>query len=51
MTTVTCLTNARNMVEQTIVQAPHEQRIVFSSLNYYDDPGDGSPPTPVIVGG
>jgi hypothetical protein len=29
----------------------HKQRIVPSSLNYYDDPGDGSPPTPVVVGG
>jgi hypothetical protein len=29
----------------------HEKRIVSTSLNYYSDPGDGSPPTPVVVGG
>ncbi|KAF6825648.1 hypothetical protein CPLU01_10147 [Colletotrichum plurivorum] len=27
------------------------RRDVVTSINYYDDPGDGTPPTPVIVGG
>ncbi|KAL0944695.1 uncharacterized protein CTRU02_202582 [Colletotrichum truncatum] len=27
------------------------RRNIVTSINYYDDPGDGSPPTPVIVGG
>jgi hypothetical protein len=42
---------AGNATEQPKIHAPYEQRIVSSSLNYYDDPGDGSPPTPVVVGG
>jgi hypothetical protein len=29
----------------------HEPRRVITLLNYYNDPGDGSPPTPVIAGG
>jgi len=24
---------------------------VVAPLNYYDDPGDGTPPTPVYIGG
>ncbi|WYZ45012.1 hypothetical protein EsH8_VIII_000328 [Colletotrichum jinshuiense] len=27
------------------------RRTVVTTINYYDDPGDGSPPTPIIVGG
>ena len=27
---------------------PHD---VKTSLNYYDDPGDGTPPTPIVIGG
>ncbi|OLN81034.1 Uncharacterized protein in dcmA 3'region 1 [Colletotrichum chlorophyti] len=27
------------------------RRTVVTNINYYDDPGDGSPPTPIIVGG
>jgi hypothetical protein len=23
---------------------------IVTTINYYDDPGDGSPPTPVYVG-
>lgn len=26
-------------------------RDVVASLNYYNDPGDGSPPHPVFIGG
>jgi hypothetical protein len=40
-----------NSMEQPKTQSLQKQRIVSSSLNYYDDPGDGSPPTPVVVGG
>ncbi len=29
----------------------NQPRTVATSLNYYDDPGDGSPPAPVIIGG
>ena len=28
--------------------APHD---VETTLKYYDDPGDGTPPTPVVIGG
>ncbi|KZL84500.1 methyltransferase-like protein [Colletotrichum incanum] len=28
-----------------------DRRAVVTTINYYDDPGDGSPPTPIIVGG
>jgi hypothetical protein len=42
---------AGNSTGQLTIQAPCERRVVLSSLNYYDDPGDGSPPAPVIVGG
>lgn len=33
------------------MQEPAKKRIVISPLNYYNDPGDGSPPAPVFVGG
>jgi hypothetical protein len=41
----------RNVTEQPELQALYKERIVASSLNYYDDPGDGTPPSPVLVGG
>lgn len=30
---------------------PQKHRTVDTTLNYYDDPGDGTPPAPVLVGG
>ncbi|KAK1996078.1 hypothetical protein LX36DRAFT_682632 [Colletotrichum falcatum] len=30
---------------------PRDRRTVLTTINYYDDPGDGSPPTPIVVGG
>ncbi|KAK2026574.1 hypothetical protein LX32DRAFT_695471 [Colletotrichum zoysiae] len=30
---------------------PRDRRTVVTTINYYDDPGDGSPPTPIVVGG
>jgi hypothetical protein len=42
---------AENGTQQKKIGAPHIQRIVSTTLNYYDDPGDGSPPAPVVVGG
>ncbi len=48
------------MATQVLVEESHgatggsldaTPRTVTTSLNYYDDPGDGSPPTPVVIGG
>jgi hypothetical protein len=37
--------NAKNILAKMV------QKSVSTVLNYYNDPGDGSPPMPVIVGG
>ena len=44
-----------SMATETITQLSESPltspRHVTATLNYYRDPGDGSPPTPVLVGG
>lgn len=32
------------------VKLGYQGHTVITTLNYYDDPGDGSPPVPVVVG-
>ena len=40
------------VVKVALKSAPEAgHRSVSTHLNYYDDPGDGSPPTPVVIGG
>ncbi|POS70533.1 hypothetical protein DHEL01_v211071 [Diaporthe helianthi] len=36
--------------EQKSPNAPHRKHNVTTVLNYWDDPGDGSKPTPVVIG-
>lgn len=36
--------------EQTSLNAPQGKHDVQTILNYWDDPGDGSKPTPIIIG-
>lgn len=35
----------------TAVKPGYKGHTVVTTLNYYADPGDGSPPVPVVVGG
>lgn len=37
--------------QETVEAACESVRTVVTTLNYYADPGDGSPPVPVVVGG
>ncbi|KAK1496604.1 hypothetical protein CTAM01_08242 [Colletotrichum tamarilloi] len=37
-------------IKSTEAERP-ERRAVVTTINYYDDPGDGTPPTPIVVGG
>lgn len=41
---------ATQIASQDTVRPYESIRTVVTTLNYYADPGDGSPPVPVIVG-
>jgi hypothetical protein len=51
MATEVFFRESENGTQHLKTAAPNNKRIVSTLLNYYDDPGDGSPPAPVVVGG
>jgi len=45
------LTKPRASVGDTLFSTNKPaSHVVTTSLNYYDDPGDGTPPMPVVIG-
>ena len=40
--------SATSALRPEVQNTPHD---VETTLKYYDDPGDGTPPTPVVIGG
>ncbi|KAF2737842.1 hypothetical protein EJ04DRAFT_541705 [Polyplosphaeria fusca] len=51
MTTGTVTETSKSTTCSLSTSKAPKRRDVQTTLNYYRDPGDGSPPTPVIVGG